>query len=354
MRRLCGLLIVSCFLLAACGSGGSGGSSPPPITTLYVRASGDDDASGTSPDEALKTVARAGQFLDPGVTVYVGPGSYEGGIDIANVEATESAPIRLLADPQGARTGDAPGEVILDADGDTFAVRVSNTPFVTVDGFSITGAADDSSGIIVRSTSANVTIRNCVISNGGPADGIRLQNSNDALVFNNLIFDNDRGIRIQNGSQGAQIINNTIADNRRGGVSITGANAGGVASTDATVRNNVIQNSRNNVSISVDDGPPSSLPGYEGNFNLAFVQDLADPLNTYRPEDIRGDDDVNEDALFIDAENGDYHLADDSPARDQGTGALDPLLLNELFQRSTTADGAVDAPPVDMGYHYPR
>ena len=353
MRRLSGFLILSCALLAACGSGG-GGSSSPPITTLYVRESGDDDATGTSPDRALKTAARAGQLLAPGVTVYVGPGRYEGRIDITGIDTTAAAPIRLIADTEGIQTGDAPGDVILDAGGDIFAVRVSNTSFVTIDGFIIVGAdGTNSTGIQVRSTSTDVTIRNCVISNAGPADGIRVQNSNDIVVFNNLIFDNNRGVRIADGSQDAQIINNTIADNRAGGVSIGGANAQGVAATGATVRNNVIQDSRNNVSISVDDGPPSARPGYTGNFNLAFITDLDDQTKTYRPAVIRGDDDVNEDALFVDAENGDYHLADDSPARNQGTGAIDAALVNALLQRSTTADGALDTPPVDIGYHYP-
>jgi parallel beta-helix repeat protein len=196
--------------LAACGGGGGGGGgggdgggpNPPPAVKLYVRQSGNDDGSGQSPEDAFRTVVRAAQFLAPGVTVYVGPGFYEGGIEIAGLDTTERAPVQLIADPEGEFTGDAPGEVVIDADGGIYAVRVSRTPFVLIDGFILVGADAGQTAVHVRSNSGDVTVQNCVISNAGPADGIRVQDSNDVLIFNNLIFDNNRGIRIGNGSQG--------------------------------------------------------------------------------------------------------------------------------------------------------
>jgi parallel beta-helix repeat protein len=356
MRRLC-VPLISCLLVSACGGGGGGGGGgAPPPTTLYVRTSGNDANTGSSPDKALKTVVRAAGMLVPGMTVYVGPGHYKGRIDISGVKGSAQAPVQLIADSTGAHTTDPAGDVVLDADGDLFTLRLSGTPFATVDGFVIIGAQPGTNttatGIHVRSTSPNVTIRNCQILDGGPADGIRVQNSTDVVIFNNLIVDNNRGIRIADGSQRARVLNNTIVDNRSTGVSIGGADSQGVAPTDATVRNNIIQDNRNNVSISVDDGPPSSRVGYSGNYNLSFVADLTDQTKAYRPSVLRGDNDVNEDALFIDTDHGDFHIDTNSPAVDAGTGALDPLLLNQLFQRSTALDGSVDVPPVDLGYHF--
>jgi parallel beta-helix repeat protein len=354
MRRLFGLLLPACVLAAACGGGGGGGGgeTPPPITTLYVRASGNDDSAGTSPDTALKSVARAAQFLAAGVTVYVGPGRYEGRVDIPNLKTTADRPVQLIADPDGLVTGDAPGEVVIDANEDLFAIRLSGAPFVTIDGFTLVGAQPIGSadGIViqVRSGSSNAAIRNCVISAGGPADGIRVHSSNDVLIFNNLITDNNRGIRITDQSLGARVINNTIADNGNAGISISGS------SQNAFVHNNIIQGNRNNVSISVDDTDPSSRVGYDGDFNLAFAPDLADQTKTYRPSVLRGGHDVNADAMFIDAGGGDYHLASDSPAVDAGNPAkIDPVLISEVLARSTAPDGTVDTPPVDLGYHYP-
>jgi parallel beta-helix repeat protein len=344
--------------LAACGGGGGDGGGnggpnpPPPGVALYVRASGDDDASGRSPEEALKTVTRAAQFLAPNVTVYVGPGFYEGGVEIDGLDTTQNAPVQLIADPMGEFTGDAPGEVVIDADGGIFAIRVSRTPFVLIDGFVLVGANAGETAVHIRSNSSEVTVQNCVISNAGPADGIRVQDSNDTLIFNNLIFDNNRGIRIANGSQGARIINNTIVDNSSTGVSIGGVNESNDPSSGVTVMNNIIQGSRNNVSIAVEDGPPSARDGYEGNFNLAFAPDLGDQTKTYRPAVIQGLDDVNEDALFVDLEDGDFHLSPDSPARNAGSNDIGTALVNALFERSTSSNDQLDTPPVDMGYHY--
>jgi hypothetical protein len=106
------------------------------------------------------------------------------------------------------------------------------------------------------------------------------------------------------------------------------------------------------VSIAVEDGPPSARDGYTGNFNLAFAPDLGDQTKTYRPAVIQGLDDVNEDALFVDLEAGDFHLSPDSPARNAGTGDIDADLLNALLARTTSSNDQLDFPPVDWGYHY--
>jgi parallel beta-helix repeat protein len=360
MRRAIGSILLLSMIAMGCGGGGGGGGGngggpPPPITTLYVRRSGNDDNTGTSPDTALATVARAAQLLAAGVVVYVGPGTYKGAVDIVGVRTTKDHPAALVADPTGAQTGDAPGEVVIDGNRNAFAVRVSNSPFVTVDGFTITGATGDKSTLVqVRGTSDHFDIRNCTLRDGGAAaDGIRIQGSDDALIFNNLVVGNNRGIRIADGAQRARVFNNTVVNNLGSGISIGGADGNQVASTDASVRNNIVQNSRNHLSIQVQDDPPSSRPGYGGNYNLAFAADLADQKKTYQPTVIRGDKDVNADAQFVDDGNGDFHLAAGSPAINAGTGMLDAGLLKILTERSTTSDGMPDKTPVDLGYHFP-
>jgi parallel beta-helix repeat protein len=359
MRRAIGSILLLSIIATGCGGGGGGGGNgggpPPPITTLYVRRAGNDDNTGTTPDAALATVARAAQLLAAGVTVYVGPGTYKGAVDVSGLRTTKDHPAMLIADAVGAQTGDAPGEVVIDGNRNAFAVRVSNSPFVTLDGFTITGATGDKSTLVqVRGSSDHFDIRNCTLRDGGAAtDGIRIQGSDDALVFDNLVAGNNRGIRIADGAQRARVFNNTVVNNLGSGISIGGADGNQVASTDASVRNNIVQNSRNHLSIQVQDDPPSSRPGYAGNYNLAFAADLADQKKTYQPTVIRGDKDVNSDAQFVDAENGDFHLAGDSPAINAGAGTLDASLVKVLTERSTMADGSLDKPPVDLGYHFP-
>jgi parallel beta-helix repeat protein len=330
---------------------------PPQV--LYVRANGSDANSGTAPDQALKTIVQAAKLLRPGTTVYVGPGRYTGRVAITGVTGAATAPIALLADPTGVQTGDRAGVVTLDAGGDAVALIVTKSPYVTADGFLITGAKPrvtpepvTATAVQIRSGSDHATISNCVIANGATADGIRIDGSDAALLFNNLIFANDRGITITGAASDARVINNTIVSNERTGILL--AQKSGAAPTDATVTNNIVQENGNLVAISIGEGPPSSLSGYAGDYNLVFEPDAADQTTAYRPSTIRGDQDINADALFVNLPQGDVHLATGSPAIDQGSDRIGDALVSALLQRSTAESGGKDQRPVDIGYHYPR
>jgi parallel beta-helix repeat protein len=363
MRRS-SLLISGLFLLAACGGGGGGGQGSAEAETYYVNPQGSDDNDGLAPDRPFRTLVRAVDGLTAGDTVYVAPGTYPvlpaapgeprptDVAEIRDVEGTAAQPVSIIADRTGEQTGTAPGEVVIDGKDGSIGLRVSRSTHVVIDGFRIIRArGNNGAGVQVRSNSDAVTIRNCVITGSG--DGVRVENSKEPLIFNNLIYGNEnRGVRISNGSARARVVSNTIANNGNRGVSIGGANDDNEAPTGATLRNNIIQNN-SNVSISVEDGPPSALEGYSGNYNLVFYSQLADQTKTYRPTTIVGANDVNLDALFVAPANGDFHLRPDSPAIDAGTSNISEVLLARLFERVTTADGIPDDPPVDIGYHYP-
>ncbi len=395
MCRLSGLAALACFALLACGGGGcssgsgSNGSGAPTKTgipnrvtptvtprpggptrtptntpipgtgeTLYVRTSGNDTNDGMSPQTALKTIGEAAKRLKVGTTVYVGPGTYSGRVTITGVEGTAGSPIRLVGDVTGAHTHDPPKAVEINAAEDTVAMIITKSPYVSVESFLITGAAPkatpkvSATALQIRSNSHHVTIRDCVIGNASTADGIRLGDSSDALIFDNLIFNNDRGIVVTGDSPRARIVNNTIANHVRTGISLSQSNA--LAPHDAMLVNNIIEGNENNLAISVDAGPPSSLFGYEGNHNLVFEPGLADQSAAYRPDTIQDRSDVNAEANFENVGQGDVRLAAGSPAIDKGTNAIGTDLMNALLKRSATVDGAADRAPLDLGYHYPR
>jgi parallel beta-helix repeat protein len=364
MRRIRAALPLLMSFVAACGGGGggSGGGGMPPTqaTTFYVRQSGDDANSGLSADAAFRTIDKATDDLGPGDTVYVGAGTYQAdsgavprpiaAVDILDAGGTASQPIQIIADVTGVHTGDA-GDVVIDGKGVALAMRVSRSSYVTIDGFRVVrGKGDNGGGIQIRNLSDHITVRDCVVTDN--FDGVRVESSTDVLLFNNLIYDNSsRGIRIS-GSQRARIINNTIANNNDRGISIGGANAQGVGSTGAEVKNNIVQDN-SNVSVAVDDGPPTSLTGYDGDYNLVFYAGLSDQTKTYRPTTIVGDHDVNVDAQFTGGE-GVFALDQaGSPAVDAGSSAIGGDLAAALFDRSTALGGAVDMPPIDLGYHAP-
>lgn len=368
MRRS-SALISGLVLLAACGGGGGGGNPPSSEPeTFYVNAkTGSDDNDGMAPDRAFRTLVRAVDGLVAGDVVYVAPGTYPvlaaapgepqptEVVEIQDIVGTAAQPVSIIADSTGEKTGADPGDVIIDGKDAAIGVRVSRSRYVVVDGFRIVRAkGNNGAAVQVRSNSDGATVRNCIITDS--LDGIRVENSNDPLIFNNLIYRNgNRGIRISNGSVRARIFNNTIAFNSSRAISIGGANAQNQAPTGATVRNNVIQNDRNssNVSIAVEDGPPSALEGYSGNYNLVYHPVFDDQTKTYRPTTIVGANDVNLDAQFVDADADDFHLRASSPAINAGTANIGDVLLAALFERGTTANGENDSPPVDIGYHYP-
>ena len=369
MRRS-SVLISGLFLFAACGGGGGGGGGNPPPSepqTFYVSPSGSDDNDGMAPDRPFLTLEHAVMGLVAGDVVYVAPGTYPVPpaapgepqptqvAEIQDVVGTAAQPVLIIADTTGEKTGTDPGDVIIDGKDGAIGLRLSRSRYVVIDGFGIKRAkGNNGAGIQVRSNSDNATIRNCVITNG--IDGIRVENSNDPLIFNNLIYRNDnRGIRISNGSMRARIFNNTIVYNGSRAISIGGANAANMAPSGATVLNNVIQNDKDssNVSIAVEDGPPSSLEGYSGDFNLVYHPEFDDQTKTYRPTTIVGANDVNLDAQFVNSKNNDFHLLASSPAINAGTPNIGDVLLAALFLRGTTADGLHDSPQVDIGFHYP-
>jgi parallel beta-helix repeat protein len=317
---------------------------------LFVRPSGDDANDGTSPATALQTLAAATKRLSPGSTIHVGSGVYRERLTVTNVPGTAQLPVHIIADRSGAQTGAPRGEATLDAGGLVTAI-ITNSPWVTIDGFIIRGAVPTDTAtavdVRVRGGSDHVTIRNCTIANADPADGIRVDSSSDVLLFNNLVFATDRGVVVTGTADGTRLINNTIALTNRAGLSLRAA--GGAAPRDTQVTNCIFQENGTGAAIDASGGD-----GFEGDYNLVFQPELADQEAAYNPDTARGAHDVNLDAFFDNIGVGDLHLAPDSPAIDAGTGRIDDDLEVELLARSTTADGARDRAPVDIGYHYPR
>jgi len=405
MRRLPTLFLTACLVLPACGSsGGAGGSSPaltltpdpnstrtatrtrgpsrtptrtggptytatrtggptntarptrtpgPPVT-LFVSQNGTDSNPGFTAEQPLRTVEFAAKLLTPGSTMYVGRGVYRGRVAVTNVAGTEALPVRILADRSGEFTGDPNGDVILDADGASVGLIITNSPFVTVDGFILRGVApalDPPSAAVavrVRGGSDVAVVQHCVIANAATADGIRVDSSSDVLLFNNLVFAADRGIVVTGSARRTQIINNSVALTNRAGISLRAS--GGAEPSDTQVINNVLQETGPNVGIDASGG----TEGYAGDYNLVFQPEAEDPTAVYNPPEGRGANDLNVDPLIVNIAAGDLHLEPGSPAVDSGSGRIDSALEEALLARSTNSYGSRDRAPVDRGYHYPR
>lgn len=350
LRRIvpCGFV----FLVIACGGGGgSAPQAPPPPNPLYVRTGGKDTNTGADPDNALRTISKAASLVRSGYKVIVGPGTYREGVTTTAV-GTAPQGLTFLADTTGQQTGDPAGPVVLNGTGtgDGAGFNLFNSGGSVIDGFTITNFTD--AGIVIKSRSDNMTMQNCIIFSN-PGDGIRVQDSANVLIFNNLIYSNGgSGVGLvgpTSGSPNGHVINNTIFANQFRGLNVGTSTR---ASTGAFVRNNIIQNDGTDFSIKVFTPPPASVPrsdvGYDADFNLVFPA-------TYLPSNVEGRHDIARDAQFVNAANGDFHLRSTSPAIDAGfslTNTYQPL-QNALRGRTTTGGTDCDKSALDLGYHYP-
>lgn len=331
------------FVLASCGGGAELVLPvPPPCNgadkVCYVSPSGNDNNSGGDPSVALASILRAAQIARDDYAIIVAPGTYR---DPVTTNPVGRAPKRL--------TFLAQGRVVINLQGREGAAgfSLSNSDGTVIDGFFITGAAD--AGVALKSGNDGAVVRNCTIF-GNPGDGVRVTDSANVLVFNNLITGNGRaGVRIGGTSAGspqAQVIHNTIFGNVGRGIEIGNTQK---ASPGAQVINNIIQqNALAGVvteNIKVETNPPSQA-GYRGDHNLVFP-------SIYNPSSIRGARDIARDALFVDPIVNDFRLRPASPAIDAGDPLDDRVDLRRILRERTTTGVGRDVGALDLGYHFP-
>jgi parallel beta-helix repeat protein len=244
-------------------------------STWHVATTG-NDANGGSDSSPFLTIQRAVTAAQPGDTVIVHPGTYLG--FKVSIHATAAAPITFKADG----TVNINGAATTDRD----AIHVEGSSYVTIDGFTVTGAgragisALDSDHITVRNNRVDANTRWGVfssfcddfvvehnrISNSGSEHGVYASNSADRPIvrFNEIWGNGMCGVHMNGdinfGGDGlisnAIVESNYIHDNGlKGGSAINGD---GVA--NATIRNNVLDNNHaSGISLyQIDGGSPSN------------------------------------------------------------------------------------------------
>lgn len=313
----------------------------------YVRLSGNDSNDGRTPLTAFKTITKAASVVAPGVTVYVGAGTYPETNINPVVSGTAASPISFIADVDGAKTGDA-GEVIIDGGGQNqYVITPNGTSYLLFDGFVVTNGG--SHGVIVKSGAHHVTIKN-FISHSNDGDGFAVNNASDVTFANILSYHNDGdGIELDKGSRIA-IRDGTFYDNDDRGIRIEGK------SGNVTLRDNVINSNPNGgIKLAAD-----STTGYSGDYNLN--------TDGYQVSATPGPHDLTASPQFVDPDGADNILggsgwADDrfqlsqtasgqgsnSPAVDAGSQSASAA---GLATRTTRTDQVADAGTVDLGFHY--
>jgi len=330
-----------------------GAAASAPAATFYVRAGGNDAQDGRSPDTALATITRAADRVGGGDTVVVGPGVYADGDITPRGSGRRGEIVRFVADRSGRRTGDAPGDVFVDATGFGVGFRISSRSYVVVDGFTVANANNE--GISVKSSSDHSVVANCIVlSNGGR--GVWVRDSARVIVFNNLIYANG-GTGIDFGGEGrgcpnGTAVNNTVYANGLDGIRIEGL----VPSPRATVVQNVIaQNSGRGINLK-----EKSAGGFVAQWNLN--------IDGYGSEATKSAFDFAGAPLLVAPSGPDLQLgvpfqADDdfrlrqiAAGQPEQSSAVDGSPLSaealQLGGGSTHTGGEADFGRVDLGFHY--
>jgi hypothetical protein len=153
------------------------------VDTWFVRTTGDDNQDCQSKDTACASLHKAVERVlhdgnGAGDTIVVGAGSYvtpaagprkEGILIGPDHGGTASDPFMILADTDGARTGDA-GVVEVVGGNSGFSISAS---FVGLDGFTIRNATQEA-GVLVLGTNEGIVLQKLDIS-GSSGHGISLQ-----------------------------------------------------------------------------------------------------------------------------------------------------------------------------------
>ena len=155
-----------------------------PIPTYYVATNGNDANPGTA-DLPWATIQKAATTVIAGDTVIVKPGTYTEMVEVTNSGSSQGCgigdwPITFLADQSG--------EVIIDATGNSYGIRLQRNSFIIIDGFTITGASSDGIRMNLNGVSYNI-VRNCKIYGNGN-DGIDIFDRDDVTIENCIIYSN--------------------------------------------------------------------------------------------------------------------------------------------------------------------
>jgi hypothetical protein len=322
---------------------------------LVVALNGDDGAEGTAA-APLRTIDAAAERAQPGDTVLVRTGTYEGDVH-TRASGTESGRIAFVAE--------SPDTRILGAGGAAGAWE-NDGDYVDIMGFDISGPNED--GLFNRGSQVRL-LKNRV--HGVPGNCIYVQNSDYSLtdvdVLGNVTFDcgedkldhgiyvtHQRGLVANNISYASTgygiqcwhacnniaIANNLVFDNQEGGIVIGGEDED-VSNGYSLVANNIaVDNGREGIRESGESGDSNRFVN-----NLLWGNDRdAIQINGGEEEGT-----IVADPQFVNFQmdgSGDYRLEPSSPAVDSGVWDMGPRLAFDRAPRPQSS--GIDVGPYEQ------
>ncbi len=327
------------------------------------------------PDD-FETIQAGINEAEDGDTVLVSPGEY-----VENINFDGKA-IAVIGNP------DDPGEVVIDGDANGSSVvvfRNEEDENSTLSGFTIRNGDTDYGGgiycngaapqllnlIIVRNEASHngggvyctrnsePIIRECIIQNNNATEGggLSCYSGCNVSVFYSIISDNsasDDAGGIQDSGSDLSVYNSSVINNEAGDVggaiTCTGFFGSLLHLENCLVLDNISENGAaiyNNGSGEIY--VVNSIVRGNQTDDFEGLSDRDSVLYSNVEGGFRGEGNIDEDPRFVDPENGDYHLLEDSPCIDAGdpNSSVDPdgtradIGIYPFFQGSLVVEGYV-------------
>jgi parallel beta-helix repeat protein len=313
----------------------------------YATTDGSDKAAGTSSDP-FRTAQRLVDSLEPGETACLRSGTYTETDGTLTISSGGAAGKRVILRSAPGERATFKGRLYVTEEADHVTVRdmVLNgstspqgssegvLPSPTVDGdhatfvgnevtnrhkgicFSIGGSFALVEDVLIRDN----RIHNCgVLPRTNLHHGIYVSSARNSRIVGNWIYDNaDRGIQLYPNAQGTLIENNVIDGNGQGLVFSGRENR---ASSDNTVRNNVISGSQEGWNVYSNWSQTSKVGRSNVVRDNCLWASSQEPYYNQNggsgPEEVGFDayDNLVADPKYVNREAGDFEVPDKSPCR---------------------------------------
>ena len=339
--------------LAGCGDSGSDAiplkTQPPPRPaprgSFYVSMTGSDTAPGTG-ERPWRTIQHALDVLRPGETALVRGGTYEESL----VMSRSGDPVRYVSvraypgetaviRPAGRGAMDYPLRISTGAAYFRFAgfvvegapredtvnvyVAAQERPYphdIEIAGCVIQDSAG--SGLLVEPNARRVRVTGNVVRDNGDGSeqhhGIYYQ-GRDGVIADNVVYGhlNGFGIQVRAGAADVLVTNNTAVDNSLSGIVVENT------ATGVLVVNNVSAFNGGWAVRGYDSGEGPVLPGNVAQHNLGF-RNMSGEFGNSGREVMRFSANRVADPRFVDLDDHDLRLLEDSPARVGGLPRFAP------------------------------
>ena len=202
--------------------------------TIFVRAQGNDENDGKTPQSAFKTILRASQALNHGDSLVIGPGQYKDSAFFAERFSADGAEMAITGDESGKLTGGPAGPVAIASAGpSSMAISIHRFANLRISGLTFTGPGQG----LKLDNCRNAVVERCTFD--GLTRGLVVSNAENVAIRSNVVTRCTIGVYVQ-GSARTQVSQITVAGSTSVGMLV-------LTCGDGQIRNSIFASNNTNM-----------------------------------------------------------------------------------------------------------